>query len=41
MRILKNKQKKNCVHPNDNIYIFKCKRDKRVLPIQQQEQKRN
>jgi len=41
MRILKNKQKKNFVQPNDIIYVFKCKRNKHVLSIQQQEQKRN
>lgn len=40
MRILKNKLKKNWVHPNDNIHVFKCKRNKLVLSIQQQEQKR-
>ena len=40
MRIIKNKQKKKCVHPNDNIHVFKCKRNKLVLSIQKQEQKR-
>lgn len=41
MKILKNKEKKKCVHTNDNIYVFKCKWNKFVLSIQQQEQKRN